>query len=187
MGLKDLAYEPRKTTLRLILDDNIRIELGEAEAAARQGRDDPTLGTETAATQRLDEAKAAAESGAVTFIFQALPRPKLAELVAACPPTAAQLERWKEEDRNNPLIVVPSPEFDYEKFAPRLIAASMVEPASTEAEVVEMWEEGSWSDAVWGALWKAAWDRTNQQVSVLPTSGTGSGKTQDSGPKPPTQ
>jgi hypothetical protein len=66
----------------------------------------------------------------------------------------------------------PAPEFDYQAFAPRLIAASLVEPESSVDEVVDMWENDDWSDAIWGALWNKAWS-VNQEVSTRPTYGTG--------------
>lgn len=188
MGLRDLKYAPRRTTLRLILDDNVRVELEAAQASAKAeaGRIDADLASAGTAARRLEKAEAAADKAAVSFVFEAIPRIKLAELIEACPPTTAQLERWKEKDRNNPLVSIPPPEFDYERFAPRLIAASLVEPETTQDEAVELWEEGSWGDSIWIALWVAAWDKTNQAASTFPTFGTGSKKTQGSGPKSPT-
>lgn len=186
MGLKDLKHTPRRSTLRLLLDDNVRAELDAARAAyvAYEKRDDKTLDAKP--YQRYEDAKTAADEAAVTFVFEALSRVKLAELVADCPPTSEQLDQWKEEDRNNPLLVIPVPAFDYENFAPRLIAASLVEPEASEAEVLEMWESGGWSEAIWETLWKVAWD-TNQAVKTLPTYGTDSEKTTVSGPELATQ
>ena len=188
MGLRDLRYTPRRTTLRLILDDNVRSDLEAAreEAKAESKRGDADLASAGKAARRLEKAEAAADEAAVSFVFEAIPRIKLADLIEACPPTSEQLERWKEKDRNNPLVSIPPPEFDYEKFAPRLIAASLVEPATTEEEAVELWEEGAWTDSIWSALWIAAWDRTNQAVTALPTFGIGSKKTKGSDPKSPT-
>jgi hypothetical protein len=183
MGLRDLGYKPRRSVVRVILDDTVRQELDEARAQLRaeQARPDRGLGSDS--EQRVEEAEAAAELAAVSFVFEAIPRHKLAELIAACPPTSAQLDSWKEEDRNNPLLIISPPAFDIDKFPPRLIAASLVEPVTTTDEVVEMWESGSWSDSIWDELWKTAWDKTNRGVSTLPTSGTGSAKTAVSGPK----
>lgn len=187
MSLKDLDYKPRRTTVRIVLDDTVRQELEDARADLRTAKARPDRGLESAPEQRLEEAEAAAEEAAVSFVFEALPRRKLTELIEACPPTTKQLEKWKEEDRNSPLVVVPAPEFDYEKFPPRLIAASLVEPETTTEEVLDMWENGDWSDAIWDALWQTAWNKTNQGITTLPTSGIGSRKTQASDPESPTQ
>lgn len=192
MSLKDLGHTPRRTTVRIVLDDTLRQNVEDARAAytaqqkAERAPDLGLVSTLAEYQERLDTAEAAAELAAVSFVFEAIPRRRLAELVEECPPTSEQLERWKEEDRNNPLIVIPAPEFDYVAFPPRLIAASLVEPETSEAEVVDMWENGDWSDAIWDQLWKTAWNGTNKQVTTLPTSGIGSRRTQTSDPVSPT-
>ena len=187
MSLKDLGYKPRRNSRRIILDDTLRVKLIEARAALKRELNRKDRGLTNDAEQRVEDAEAAAEEAAVSFVCEALPRHKLAELIVDCPPTSAQLNKWKEEDRNNPLLVIPAPEFDYDKFPPRLIAASLVEPETTEAEVLEMWETGEWSDAIWDELWKLAWNETNKGVTTLPTSGIGSAKTRASDPASPTQ
>jgi len=188
VSLKDLKYTPRRTTLRLILDDNVRSNLEAARAAAKAEakRDDADLASAGTAARELERAETAADEAAVSFVFEAIPRVKLADLIEACPPTSEQLERWKEKDRNNPLASIPPPQFDYGKFAPLLIAASLVEPTTSEEEAVELWEQGAWTDSIWAALWVAAWDRTNQAVTALPTFGIGSKRTKASDPKSPT-
>jgi hypothetical protein len=186
VSLRDLTYKPRRSTKRIILDDTVREELVDAQAALRVELRRNDRGLTSDAEERVQLAEAAADSAAVSFVCEALPRHRLADLIAACPPSPAQLEKWKDEDRNSPLIVVPAPEFDYERFPPRLIAASLVEPETTEAEVLQMWESGDWSDAIWDELWKLAWNETNKGVSTLPTSGIGSVKTPASDPASPT-
>jgi hypothetical protein len=187
VSLKDLGYKPRRNVKQIILDDTLRVELEEARAALKLEKARPDRGLSSEAEQRVEAVEAAAREAAVSFVFEALSRPQLAALIADCPPSLAQLEKWKEEDRNNPLLVIPAPEFDYEKFPPRLIAASLVEPETTEAEVLEMWESGEWPEAVWDELWKTAWNETNRGVSTLPTLGIGSVKTPASDPASPTQ
>jgi hypothetical protein len=176
MGLKDLKHAPRRTTLRLLLDDNVRAEFESARADLAAYEKNPES-LDSKPQQRFDDAQAAAEDAAVTFVFEALSRIRLAELIADCPPTSEQLEQWKEEDRNNPLLIIDPPAFDYENFAPRLIAASLVEPETTVDEVMELWESGDWSEAIWLTLWDAAWKRTNQVAPTLPTFGTDTRKT----------
>jgi hypothetical protein len=182
VGLKDIKHTPRRSTLRLLLDDTIRIELEEArlELTAYERNAEATLDSKP--YQRFEAAKAAADEAAVSFVFEAVSRSRLAELVAAHPPTTEELDHWKDQDRNNPLTVIEPPAFSAD-MAPYLIAASMVEPETTEAEVLEMWNDGGWSDAVWSKLWSTAWDKTNRGVTTLPTYGTDSAKTPVSGPK----
>ena len=183
MSLKDLGYKPRRNTKRIVLDDSLRVELDEARAALKRELARQDRGLSNDAEKRLEEAEAAADKAAVSFVCEAIPRRRLSELIADCPPTSEQLERWKEEDRNNPLLVIPAPEFDYQKFPPRLIAASLVEPETNEDDVLEMWESGDWSEAIWDELWKLAWVETNKGVTTLPTSGIGSAKTRASDPE----
>jgi hypothetical protein len=170
MSLKDLGYKPRRTSLRIVMDDELRRHVEDARTALNTQRraeraEDQALGTKVPEyEQALADAEAEADSSAVTFTFEALPRHKLAALVEACPPSVEDLKKPR------------PPQFDVEKFTPRLIAASMVEPESDVDEVVEMWEQGDWSDAIWGQLWSAAWG-VNEEVTTRPTSGNGSRKT----------
>lgn len=171
MGLRELGYKPRETTVRILLDDSVRRGLLDAAAglAAQHKKEKqpgqglgskvPDLETE------LEEANAAADEAAVSFTFKALGRRKFKDLVNACPPTPETLERWK-----NTRFLGSAPEFELEKFMPRLVAASLVEPQTSESEVVELWEDPDegWSDAVWAELYDAAW-KVNQEVSTLPT------------------
>lgn len=173
MSLKDLAYKPRQASVKVVLDDTIREELDQARTALSRGRredakPDKGLTSDLARLEKaFEEAETAADKAAVSFTFKALPRHRVAEMVAECPPTSTQLDRWKEAQRATPLVARPAPEWDYEKFAPLLIGASMVDPASSETEVVEMWENGDWSDAIWSELWNVAW-KVNQEVSTRP-------------------
>jgi hypothetical protein len=187
VSLKDLGYKPRRNAVRIIFDDTLRVELEDARAELVRQKARADRGLSSEAEQRAEAAEAAAQEAAVSFVFEAIPRSRLDALVKECPPTSEELESWKEEDRNNPLLVIPPPQFDWRKFMPRLIAASLVEPDTTEAEVLEMWETGEWSDAIWDELWKTAWDKTNKGVSTLPTLGIGSAKTLVSDPESSTQ
>lgn len=174
VSLKDLTYKPRQESAKVILDDNVREELDQARAALTRARredanpDKGLISDVPRLEKAVEKAETAADKAAVLFTFRALPRHKVAELVADCPPTTTQLDRWKEAQRATPLVPRPAPDYDYEKFAPLLIAASIVEPTTTESEVTEMWEKGAWSDAIWTELWKVAW-KVNQEVSTRPT------------------
>jgi hypothetical protein len=178
MGLRDLNYKPRSASKRIILDDGLRVAVEEARVALNDQRQidlrgEGGLGSPLAELeQRLVDAEAAADEAAVTFTFQAIPRHRIAELVAECPPTTEQLERWMQAVRAMPLVNRTPPEADDAKYAPRLIAASLIEPESSDAEVLEMWETGDWSDAIWAELYDLALS-VNQEVSTRPTFGTG--------------
>lgn len=165
--------------MRIVMDDSLRRAAEAAkEAVVRQRREEAKdgqgLGSQVPALEEAwREAEAAADEAAVSFTFRAVGRRRLADLVAECPPSADQLERWKDRVKTSPLLATAAPEFDYERFAPRLIAVSMVEPESSLDEVLELWEDDDgWSDAIWAELWRVAWD-VNQEASTRPTSGTG--------------
>lgn len=173
MSLKDLAYKPRQASAKVILDDEVREELDRARLALSGGRVEdakPDKGL-TSDLDRLkkaaEDAETAADKAAVLFTFQAIPRHRIAAMIADCPPTSTQLDRWKDAQRATPLVGRSAPAFDDEKFAPLLIGASMIEPATSEAEVMEMWEKGEWSDSIWTELWNTAW-KVNQEVSTRP-------------------
>ncbi|MFP4074052.1 MAG: hypothetical protein ACLFVZ_08430 [Actinomycetota bacterium] len=184
MSLKDLNYKPARRTVEIIFDDEVRRELLEARALAKQG--DPDAGLGTSPEKRLEAAEAAAEEAAVSFVFQAIPRHRLAEITNAHPPTSEDIDRWKETVKANPFAAGKAPEFDLMAVTPRVIAASLVEPETTEEEVLEMWDEGEWSEAVWGQLAKAAWS-VNDETHTVPTFGNGSKKTLTSVPESSTQ
>lgn len=173
MALKDLGYVAREAATNIVFDDEARRELDAAATALAQyaQRADGDLAELNRLQERLDAAQAAADATTVVFRFRARSRRAIADLVAECPPSSDQLERWQAQARAQPLVTKAAPEFDWDKFAPRLIAMSMVEPVTDEAEVLAMWNDDSdsaWSDAIWEALWDAAWS-VNQQITTRPT------------------
>ena len=181
MGLKDLGYKPREASTSIIMDDDAAAELDAATAAYAYYRKqtDADLKGENALVERLNAADEAAQASSVTFRFRAQPRRKVEDLVRACPPSKDELERWKQKAAAQPLVSKAPPQFDWYRFAPRLIAMSMIEPEASESEVLAMWDDDSsdaWSDAVWDELWSTAW-AVNQQVATRPTYGNDSKQT----------
>lgn len=172
MGLKDLDYKPATKTVRIVFDDTLVKNLEDARRrlAAEKRRDDPALGTE--AQDAVDAAEAAADEAAVDFTFQAIPRHEMAELVAQCPPSSDELATWKEQSKGS-LLAGNAPAWSTDTFPPKLIGASLVKPETTIDEVQELWDEGSWSEAIWNKLWEACWS-VNQETTTRPTSGIGS-------------
>jgi hypothetical protein len=181
MALKDLTYKPRTASVRIVLDDELRTRLEDARAALAEGRRVDVRAEQLGSNvpdleQAVADAEAAADEAAVTFVFKAIPRTLMAELVAACPPSDEELAAIR-----NPLIE-GVPQWSLQTFPPLLIGRSLVEPETTPEEVKEFWDEGEWSEAIWDKLWDTAWNKCNKAVSTRPTSGTVSVKTQDSGP-----
>lgn len=183
MNLSDIAYKPRQASVRIVFDDGLAQAVESARAAYQaQKREEAKPGQGLSSKlpklqDAIDAAEQAADDAAVQFTFQAVGRKVLSDLVAACPPTSGQLERWKESVRAAPLVSRSAPEFDYEKFAPLLIEAALIEPAPKKGEIKALWEsEDGWSDAIWAELWATAW-KVNQEATTRPTLGTGSAQT----------
>ena len=173
MALKDLAYKPRTATVRVVLDDTLRLEAEEArKALAVQRRvesvDGQGLGSKIPEFEAaVADADARADAAAVSFIFQAIPRHELARLVAESPPTPEELDGWREQATRS-VLAGGAPNWSVRTFPPKLIAASLVEPETSAGEVQELWDEGGWSEAIWNRLWDAAWS-VNQEASTRPT------------------
>jgi hypothetical protein len=180
VNLTDITYKPRRASVRIVFDDDLAQAVESTRAAYQaQKREEAKpgqgLGSKLPQLQEaIDAAENAADEAAVEFTFQAVGRKILSDLVAACPPTSGQLERWKESVRAAPLVARSAPEFDYEKFAPLLIEAALVDPVPKRGEIGSLWEaDDGWSDAIWAALWETAW-KVNQEATTRPTLGTGS-------------
>lgn len=169
---------PAEETVRLLLDGDLRRSVDELrrrvrEAKRREILEGAGLGSELPGLERaLAEAEAAADSESETFVFRAVGRRRLEELKAECPPSADQLDRWREQAKQNPFL--NPPEFDPERLAPLLIAASAADPAMTVEEARRLWDELSDGEAA--ALFEGAW-RVNEEASTRPTFGTGTEST----------
>lgn len=106
----------------------------------------------------LQQLREEAEASEVTFTFQAIGHSYMEELQLAHPPTAAQK---RDNYQHNP-----------DTFGPALVAACLVEPDLTEAEVRELWRE--WSPGMVNTLWRSAWDLCHVAQVAVPLSGNGS-------------
>lgn len=183
MDLAGIKYKPRQASVRIVFDDELRQAVDSARAAfnaqkREEAKPGQGLGSKLPELEEaIQAAEKAADDAAVEFVFQAVGRKVLADLVAACPPTSGQLDRWKESVRAAPLVARGAPEFDYEKFAPLLIEAALVEPRPKKGEIKALWEsDDGWSDAIWVELWNTAW-KVNQEATTRPTFGIGSEQT----------
>lgn len=109
-----------------------------AVAAARAERDE--------ATAALVKAERALKAETVQMRFRAIGRKRYDGLVREHPPKDAGGENGKPVKSTEP--------YDYETFAPALVAASCIEPVMTPEEVEVLFEE--WNTAEVMQLWVAA-------------------------------
>lgn len=137
------ALTAAETALRAVETQTRQRQLVSAEDiaavdAAKAERDE--------AKDRLAEARAALKNATVTLRFRALGRKRYDDLVRAHPPVDGV-----DDDGN---VVKSRDPYNYETFAPALVAASCVEPTMTAEEAGELFEE--WNTAEVMELWVAA-------------------------------
>jgi hypothetical protein len=171
-------------TVEIVLDPELAEELAEARktrdaAAARASvrttdSEAPAQMWEAEETVARLERKVEEEEVAVYFTFRSIGRAAFDSLVAAHPAGAEQRARLKRFGVN--AEDVP---WDEESFPPAIIAASLVEPKLTEAEVRALWHADNWNQAELSALVIAA-IKVNG-VRRTADLGKGSRKTQPSG------
>ncbi len=119
-----------------------------AVVAARSERD--------AAQTAADKARKALETETVEMRFRALGRKRYDELVRAHPPADIKAEDGTVKKSTDP--------YEYETFAPALVAASCVEPGMTEDQVQTLFDE--WNAAEVMELWVAALSVNTQRRVV---------------------
>lgn len=76
--------------------------------------------------RRLNELAERAAHEAVLFVVRELPGDDFDDLVRQHPPTARQLDRWREQAKVNPFT--PMPEWDDSTMGPELLIACLEEP-----------------------------------------------------------
>lgn len=116
----------------------------EAERFNSQGLADESLRLE----RELHDAAAKAAESALVVTVEALPAEEFDEIARRHPPTATQLDKWREQSRMFPLAEMP--EWDDRGMAPDLLAACLIEPK---------WSEAWWKDLSRGTqnqLWNLA-------------------------------
>lgn len=89
------------------------------------------------------------KDNSVEVVFRSIGRPRYDELRKKCPPTEKQVEEHKRE------YGFP-PEYDAEKFAPLVIAASCVQPEMTPEEVESLLTEYGWNAGEYARLFNLA-------------------------------
>lgn len=172
--------KPLERVVRIALNDEVATAyheateaLGKAELAlaaveAQAERRNGSAGPETeeavaAARAERDEFKATAEKAhkalvaeTVEMRFRALGRKRYDELVRAHPPKDIAGEDGKVKKSTDP--------YEYETFAPALVAACCVEPEMTVEQATELFEE--WNAGEVMELWVAALSVNTQRRVV---------------------
>lgn len=164
--LADIKRKKRGRTAKvpLVLDASKRVDLINARAALQEAETALSAGPGSlarqeavdAALQAVKAAEAALEDVTIVWELKSISRPRVRDLIAACPPTKAQRQRHRAETAglgqagNAPL-------FDPDRFQPALVSACSVEPELPIEEAVEMWASDDWTEGELDALFLTAW------------------------------
>lgn len=171
-------------SVRLLLDGRIGSELDRLRAELRDAvRSDMLSGggldaRAPAIEREIAEMERRAEEASVTFVFRAVGSAHLEDLKRRHPPTAGQLERYREAAKANPILAPDPPHFDPAGLMPELLAACAVDPAMTVEEAARLVD--TLSDGEVAELFEAAWS-VNVRPPIRPTFGIGSEPIPDSG------
>ncbi len=150
------------------VDPELNREL--AEVKARFGRlqlqvaaDPATLEPALAAArEELDRVKAAVRDSGVEVVAQSIGRDAWEKLKLSCPPTEDQIKEYKARGGDG------EPDYNWDTFPVPAIAASLVQPVMTEAQVDELWNSPLWNDAECARLFEMALQaNTTRQVGNL--------------------
>lgn len=175
---------PVTDTVGIVLDPDLAEELEEA----RQARD--AAWARAQARQNDSDAQAALweaeeklaqvqqrmvdEEAVVQFTFRSIGRAAYDALVDANPATPAQRAKFKAQG------ITEGINWNEETFPPALVAACLVEPKLSEAEVQALWRDPNWNQAELSALVVAAIKvNGNRRTADL---GKGSQRTRSSAP-----
>lgn len=180
--MSSFSRKPRSASLPLVLDGELlgkieqtRQTLRAAQAAEKVspgGLDSPAPRLE----RELNELIAQAAEEAVMFVVVALPGVRFDEIKREHPPTAEQLERYRELAKTVPWADMP--EFDPASMGPDLLVACLVEPKMKEDEIREFWDELSKGEQ--NQLWNLALG-VQVEGANLPFSKAAIGQTADGG------
>ena len=164
------AHRPRVQRVPMMFNGELADDIAKARAAFRSAiAEQATLGSAEvdAAKSEVDRLEAQADAETVVFVFQAVPKAKLDEIKAKCPPTEDVWERYKIRLQANPML--SPPEFEPEAFSVELIAASCTDPVMTVTEAKDLCD--TLSDGDVARLFEAAWT-VSMQGSDRPLSKT---------------
>ena len=172
------SRKPRTVSRPLVMDgellgeiDRVRAMRDQARLAERsnpQGLGSPAEKLEV----QLNELVEKAASSAVTFVAKAVDAEWLDELKRKHPPSAAQMDRYKERAAAAPMFARP-PVINPDTAGPELLAEAIVDPAMNVEQATRLWET---SRGQRNQLWSLVWD-IQEEGSDLPFSSAGTGTT----------
>jgi hypothetical protein len=146
----------RTATVRMLLRQDLARQHADLEAELLDARNGDDMENRTpqapVIAQRIVDLEAEIEAAKVSFTFRAVGRRAWVDLLAAHPPTKAQIKALA--DVTPDVLRRPTLEFNPEKFPVAAIAATLVEPEMTEDDVRRL--EAALSDAQWSQLWGKA-------------------------------
>lgn len=130
--------------------DEARLAVVRARAqAAARGEDSSEDEAVQAALADVEGLLAEQGDAVVTFRLEAIGRPRYRRLLDAHQPTTAQRQEAK---RNGNL----QPQWNEDTFPPALVAACLVEPHLSEAEVRQLFESDAWTSGEIARLFTGA-------------------------------
>lgn len=142
-----MARSRRTASKRLVQDGALLSEIEETRhllqlARRAEARNPQGLASEVPRLERqLSELAERAATEAALFVVEAIPADDFDEIVRRHPPTAQDLERWREQAKANPFA--PMPEWNDRSMGPDLLEACLVEPKWSRSELDEWWREAS--------------------------------------------
>lgn len=158
-------YQAPRKVLRAVIDPTL-----EEEAAALRSRvqhlraEAATLGENrpeiAEAEARLVEVERAREESVIEFMVTAIPHDRLEQLILESPPSKADREAGRQ--------------WNPEAFGPKLLGATVVDPAWTAEEWRDFWK--TTHEGLVNMLFREAWDVQHKQGVSIPLSGNGSAR-----------
>lgn len=137
-----LPSSRRQASKRIVTDGRLLGEIDQLRHTLRLAKDAERYNSRGLADesprieQELHDLASKAAESALSVTVEALPAEEFDDIARRHPPTAAQLDKWREQAKVFPLAEMP--EWDDKGMAPALLAACLREPA--------------WSDRWWGEL-----------------------------------
>lgn len=157
----------RQASKRIVTDGKLLGEIDQLRHTLRLAKDAERYNTQGLADesprieQKLHELAGKAAESALLVVVQALPAEEFDDIARRHPPSAAQLDKWREQAKVFPLAEMP--EWDDKGMAPDLLAACMVEEIDFDdgegPEPCQAWSAEWWkglSKGTQNQLWNLA-------------------------------
>lgn len=145
-----LKKAQREKTITVYLDDDLARRVEELEQRERiLSVNDPDSEL-PAVRDDLAQARLELAEHAVEMRFRGISKMQMDRLIRRYPATDDQRKEWRRNGLDG------SPPYDFDKYRPALVAATLVEPHLSEDEVLELWD--SWNSGDTSLLFDAAAD-----------------------------